>query len=97
MKSPFIAPADGKCAPKLKKCDPDYIFYTDDGSCNNLQFSNFGQAWYPFDRILPASFADGKWYWYFWYLNEVSKFNTFEEIKQTAMISKKKKIYFIGW
>ncbi|KAK7576091.1 hypothetical protein V9T40_012377 [Parthenolecanium corni] len=58
-KCPFIAPADGKCAPKLRECDPDYIFYTDDGSCNNLRYSNFGQAMYPFERWLPADYSDG--------------------------------------
>ena len=60
--SPFFAPPDGICAPKLKECDPDYIFYTDDGSCNNLKYSYFGQAEYPFARWFPANYSDGKFY-----------------------------------
>lgn len=57
---PFLAKPDGKCAPKLIDCAEDTIFYSYNGSCNNPYHSYFGQAMYPFERILPASFSDGK-------------------------------------
>ena len=41
-------------------CDAASPYRTADGSCNNLQFPYFGRSSTPFDRYLPAVYADGK-------------------------------------
>lgn len=45
--------------PKINKCDPDSIYYTYDGSCNNLAVPLQGKAFMPFKRYIEANYSDG--------------------------------------
>lgn len=49
------------CRPQSDKCDSRSLFYSVDGSCNNLSKSFYGRAKLPFSRMLPANY-DGKTY-----------------------------------
>ena len=42
-----------------KKCDPNEIFRSIDGSCNNLEFPLLGKASTPYKRYLPPAYGDG--------------------------------------
>lgn len=47
------------CAPKIS-CDPNAVYRTINGSCNNLANPLWGSSNTPYVRLLPAVFADGK-------------------------------------
>lgn len=53
--------APAKLCPFLqnKKCDPNDIFRSIDGSCNNLEFPLLGKASTPYKRYLPPAYGDG--------------------------------------
>ena len=46
-------------SPPAAPCDPDSVYYTLDGSCNNLEIPSWGQAGKPFTRIVKANYSDG--------------------------------------
>ncbi|KAK6174188.1 hypothetical protein SNE40_017509 [Patella caerulea] len=41
------------------RCDPNALFRTADGTCNNLQFSKWGSAFIPMRRFQPPAYDDG--------------------------------------
>lgn len=49
-----------RCAPRVA-CDPDAVYRTYNGSCNNLQRPVWGASLTPFYRLMDAQFADGTW------------------------------------
>lgn len=49
------------CQPQRKQCDPSNVYYTADGSCNNLEIPHWGQAGTAFTRLLQANYSDGKY------------------------------------
>lgn len=50
---------DAQCSPRSKRCDQNDIYYSMDGSCNNLKIPSWGQAGTAFVRLLPANYSDG--------------------------------------
>ena len=46
--------------PETPKCNPNSMYRTIDGSCNNLRNPNFGQVFTPLQRLIPNAYADGK-------------------------------------
>lgn len=48
-----------QCHPKQLKCDPNNVYYTIDGSCNNMDFPTWAQTGTPYTRFVPAHYADG--------------------------------------
>lgn len=50
------------CYPIQKACNPFNLYYSYDGSCNNLLFTHWGQAGFPFVRLLAANYSDGNYY-----------------------------------
>ncbi len=47
------------CFPRPDNCNPRNVYYSEDGSCNNLEMTHWGRAGNPFVRQLPAAYADG--------------------------------------
>lgn len=48
-----------KCAPKVI-CDPNAVYRTINGSCNNLANPLWGSSMTPFLRVAKPEFADGE-------------------------------------
>jgi len=48
-----------KCAPAVT-CNPNDVYRSYNGSCNNLRHPNWGAALTPFYRLMNAEFDDGK-------------------------------------
>lgn len=40
-------------------CDPNYAYRSFDGTCNNLKNPSYGAAGTIFQRLMPATYADG--------------------------------------
>ena len=40
-------------------CDPNYIYHSFDGTCNNLKNPLYGVANIPYSRLLPPAYGDG--------------------------------------
>lgn len=57
---PNIQNAGDVCSPGTVKCDPNDIYYSLNGSCNNLDIPFWAQVKIPFVRLLPANYSDGK-------------------------------------
>lgn len=56
---PNIQNAGDVCSPGTVKCDPNDIYYSLNGSCNNLDIPFWAQVKIPFVRLLPANYSDG--------------------------------------
>jgi len=49
------------CQPQVKCASPTSIYRTIDGSCNNLQFPDWGQVNTALQRIIPPKYGDGQY------------------------------------
>ena len=55
-------PGQATCPSLTPKCDPDSKVRTYDGTCNNLQFPEWGAMSKPYKRFFKPMYEDGKLY-----------------------------------
>ena len=54
----------GDICPETPTCNPNRMFRTIDGSCNNLRNPKFGQVFTPLQRLISNAYADGELFYF---------------------------------